>query len=172
MNQPFIKLGTTLIVATSLALGAFAQESKPLGVSARLGLFFPSSNAAQDEGANWLGIGLDYKLGDLKSGAAKGYNASYGLSLDYFNKGDFRSLPILLTYTGRQERFYYTVGGGVSLNKVAQGGGSRSDTEFAYAVGLGVDFTRFNQPMFAELRWMGNSDSTLSGFGVFVGIRF
>lgn len=172
MTRTLFSLGSVLALGAALSTGAIAQETKPVGLSARLGFFFPSSSDAQDAGKNWLGLGVDYKLGDLRAGAKAGYVASYGVSVDYFNKGDYRSVPILLTYYGRQERFYYLAGAGVSLNKVPSGSGSRSETEFAYAVGVGVEFSRFNQPLFAELRWLGNSESSLSGWGVFVGIRF
>ena len=40
--------------------------TKPLGLSVRAGLMFPSTKAARDVGSQWFAAGADFKLGDLK----------------------------------------------------------------------------------------------------------
>jgi hypothetical protein len=52
----------SLIAATAISP---AQESKPVGLSVRVGIFWPSSNTAKAEGKTWIGFGAEYKLGDL-----------------------------------------------------------------------------------------------------------
>lgn len=158
-----------VIAILAVAGGTFAQEVKPLGLSVKLGLFYPSSSVAQTAGDNWFGFGVDYKLGTLTAMSREGYMASYSLSVDLFQKGDFRATPILLNYTGRSSsQIYYLAGAGVSLNKKPGGDG----TDFAYALGLGYEFTRFKLPTFAEVRWLGNGDSDLNGWSINVGVRF
>lgn len=169
MNKKSVILAVAAVATCFSAVSSgFAQEMKPVGLSIRLGLLFPTADRAQDAGKSWFGAGFDYKLGDLKSKSRDGYMASYSLSADVFQKGDFRAAPILLNYIGRSKQTYYIAGAGVSLNDVPGGG----KTEFAYSLGVGIDFNRFNMPCFAELRWLGNANSDLNGWGLFAGVRF
>lgn len=169
-----IKTFVSLLGAVSLVAIAPAQESKPVGLSVRVGLFWPSSNIAKSEGKNWISFGAEYKLGDLKFGNNQpGYSSSYSVSVDYFAKGDFRNTPILVNYIGRKDQFYYLAGAGIGLTRVRESlNNVESHTEFAYQIGVGYDFTQGNAPLFAEVKYIGSSDSRLAGFGAFVGIRF
>lgn len=164
----------TWIVLTLLSLSALsaAQATKPIGLSVRLGLFYPTSSVAQDEGKSWFGGGVDYKLGDLPSSKVQGYSASYTVSLDMFSKGDFRSVPILANYVVRRNDLYFFGGAGVSFTRTRKGADTENSTELAFQVGVGYEVRRGNLPLFGELKWMGNAESDLSGFGVFVGVRF
>jgi hypothetical protein len=101
-------------------------------------------------------------VGMGKSGAA------LSLSLDYLNKGGFRTVPVLLNYTLRSSEFYYGVGLGMSFTKIP---GLGDKARLAYAATLGYEFQTGKTPLFIEARYFGNEKKELNGFGVFVGIR-
>ncbi|MCE9558901.1 MAG: outer membrane beta-barrel protein [Armatimonadetes bacterium] len=168
------------IISLSLivvCVSAFAQESKPVGLSARIGLFLPTAQAAKNAGKQWFGFGLDYKLGDIKyAKEGDSSSASYGISLDYINKNDFRMVPVTYTYTVRtQEGFYYKAGLGVAMIKEPRTGatpGTDSKTAFAYQLGVGMDVKAVSMPAFVEVKYFGSSRSNLNGLGAFFGVRF
>jgi hypothetical protein len=169
------KIFLVSILAVSAAL-SFAQESKPMGVSARLGFFLPTAEAARKAGKQWLTFGFDYKLGDLKYEAASGKAASYGVSVDYASKGDFTQVPVVLMYTSTLEGgFYYLGGAGLNFTKSISKGTNpkkESKTGFAYQVGIGMEIKGQKLPAFAEIKYMGSSRSNLNGLGIFGGVRF
>lgn len=154
---------------------AFAQEAKPLGLSARIGMFYPSNDKAKKAGKQWLSGGLEYKLGDLKfaSGNSK-YSAGYSISADIMQKKDYRNVPILLNYVGRLEGgVYYSGGAGVSMvRELTTGGNKKNSTAFGYQVSLGYEFSKSAMPTFIEAKYFGSSKSHLNGFGIFIGARF
>lgn len=173
-----MKLGiTALIVSAGLVAASTAvsaQQTKPVGLSARVGIFWPSSNQAKNQGRTWLAFGVEYKLGDLKFGSNDpGYASSYSISVDYFSKGDFRNTPLLINYIGRKDQFYYVAGAGIGFTRVRETQFElRNHTEFAYQIGVGYEFIHSNAPLFVELKYIGSGDSRLAGFGGFVGVRF
>jgi hypothetical protein len=166
-----IKMMGLLAVTASMIGFAQAQETKPIGASMRLGIFYPAESQAQAAGKSWFSYGFDYKLGDLKYGGT-GYSASFGLSVDFFNKGGFRSVPVNLNYIGRVDKYYYFAGAGVNFGKVRDGSTFESKTAFGYQLGMGYEFSKMQMPLFAEVKWIGSSESQLAGWGVFAGIRF
>lgn len=164
------------IAAVATVSTAHAQYQKPIGVSVRAGLFFPTNGTARDSASTWFTVGADYKLKDLKVSGAPGmqYGGSLSLSLDFYGKGDYSNLPLLLNYTGRFEsNFYYTVGAGIGFNRVPKaGGGTASGEDFVVGVAAGYDFVRGGTPLFVEGRYYGSNESALNGFSLVGGIRF
>jgi hypothetical protein len=74
---------------------------------------------------------------------------------------------------GRNQEFYYTAGVGLGFTETPDGlGGTESDTELAYALGVGYDFTQGQTPFFVELKYIGSGKSELNGFGLYGGVRF
>lgn len=161
------------LATLALATGAFAQETRPFGLSVRAGFFFPASQEAEREAKTWVTAGLEYKLGDLRfRDAESDYSAQYSISVDYFGRGDFRSVPVLANYVGRFDQLYYSVGAGVSFARAPQSFTRVSNkTEFAYSLAVGYDFTRGTTPFFVEGRYHGNGDSRLAGFALLAGVR-
>jgi hypothetical protein len=158
---------TLSAVALAAAVPAMAQETKPIGLAVKAGLFFPSDATAKTAGKNWFAFGVDYKLKDLNVGMGKS-SGSLSLSLDYLNKGGFRSVPVLVNYTLRSSEFYYGVGAGVSFTRIP---GLSDKTRFAFAATLGYEFQTGKTPLFIEARYLGTEKKELGGFGVFVGVR-
>ena len=73
----------------------------------------------------------------------------------------------------RNEQIYLSGGAGIGFGHVpATGGGSKTDTEFAFQLSVGYDFVKAQTPLFVELRYFGSSESKLTGFGIYGGIRF
>ncbi len=164
-----------LVVAgsTMMAGNAYAQETKPLGLSVRAGFFLPTNRAAKNAGENWLSFGLEYKIGDLKFGPTNpGYVNSYSISVDYYNKGDFRNVPVMLNYIGRGETIYYFAGAGVGFSRLTIGTNVLNSTDFAYQMGIGYEIMRGKTPIFFEAKYVGSGESRLAGWGLFVGTRF
>jgi opacity protein-like surface antigen len=167
----------TMMVGAGLLLGAavptMAQEVRPIGLSARIGLFLPSDSGTRNTSDDaWFAAGVDYRLRDLPS-TVNGRTSALTLSLDYAAKNEYRVLPVLVNYQLRQNELYFFGGVGIGFSRVDRGiFGGDSDTTFAYQVGLGYDFQQGATPLFVEAKFMGNEKSDLNGFGLFAGIRF
>lgn len=161
-----------------LAAPTFAQTTKPMGVSAKVGLFFPTANRAKSQGKQWLGVGAEYKLGDLKVANENDlYSAHYSVSFDYFSKGSFTTFPLLANYVGRlQEGIWYSAGAGLNFTRElsTQGGTTTRESKvgFAYAVGVSYDIKGQSMPMFVEAKYHGSSRSQLNGLILSLGVRF
>ncbi len=162
MNKRIVAL---TLVAAALAVPALAQD-KPVGISVRIGLFAPSDAAARGAGQSWLAVGADFKLRDL-SFRGRHSPSEIGISMDYASKGGFRTLPVLLNYTSHMGETYFTLGAGFAFSN-----DSTSDsTRFAYQGALGYDFQRGNNPLFVEVKYLGNERAVLNGFAIFLGAR-
>lgn len=161
------KFGLTTAALAALTIPAFADYDDPHGVSVRAGIYYATGAAKAAEGQNWFTIGVDYKLGSLGY-SSDGYNANYSLSVDYYGKGSYSNMPILLNYTGRTDGFYYTAGAGLAFVHMP----GNSDMEFGYQFAIGKDFDLGKQPVFLEVRYFGTSQDELNGFSISAGIRF
>jgi hypothetical protein len=164
------------IVAAMALLGLSAvspaQETRPIGLSIRAGGFFPSTSDARDESDVWFTAGIEYKLKDLYFNEAKGDTSHLSLSLDWYESGDYRGLPLLVNYVGTKNQFFYSVGAGVSFAKWVNGVGSTDeDTIFGYSVALGYQFQQGQTPVFVEARYFGAEKSDLNGLAFSVGVR-
>jgi len=164
---------TLMILALGCAaLSASAQETKPMGMSFKIGNFWPSSGEARTAGGSWIGFGFDMKLRDLKYANSGRQSTMLTLSGDVLNKNNFRNAPILLNYVSRTDKMYTLAGAGASFAKWRSGSENESGVIFAYSLGVGMDLQQGGMPMFAELRYLGTMESKLNGFGLFLGVRF
>ncbi len=171
-----------LVASLVAALGtvAMAQGTKPAGISLRAGIFWPTDSVTKNAGKTWFGGGIEYKLGDLKfANSATDYSAQYSISADWYEKSDYRNIPVLINYIGRTKEFYYFGGVGVGFtretifNAAGTRTGTQTKTALAYQAGVGYDFGSSTQtPVFLEAKYVGSSRTKLNGFGVFVGVRF
>lgn len=173
-----MKKTATLALASLLAVGVVSQASaqyvKPLGLSVRVGLFYPSNGDARDaEGQGWFAGGIEYKIGDLHFDTKNPQmSASWSISLDYYGKGSYNNVPLLVNYVARNGSIYFGGGAGIGFGRVPKVGGATTDTEFAFQLSAGYDFVKMQTPLFIELRYFGSSESKLTGFGIFGGLRF
>ena len=169
------KIGATFLATACVAAFAVqgsAQESKPVGLSLRAGVFFPSDSSARAEADAWLAFGAEFKIKDLHFGEQQAsYSSMLSISADYMSKGSFHNTPVLLNYVGRVNQLYYTAGAGLGFSEVPSGLGSLSDTQFAYSLAVGYDFQQARMPVFLEARYFGSSETRLNGFVAYLGVR-
>lgn len=166
MNTRGLALALSTVVIAGASVAAMADDVKPVGLSVRAGLFVPSDSGVRDAGSSWFGFGADFKLRDvtIRGGSAP---SELAISLDYATKGDFRIAPVTLNFTQHRGDLYYLFGAGIGFSKTA----TADSTKFAYVAGVGFDFSKGANPLFVEVRFHGNEDSTLNGFGVYLGTR-
>jgi hypothetical protein len=173
MNRKILTAAFAALAVFATALPAFAQETRPVGLSARAGVFLPTASAARNQSDAWFAGGLEYRIQEMRLGTMDAGTASHlALSVDFYGSGDFRHTPVLANYVVRQNEFFYSVGAGVGIGRVQVSQGSESRTRFAYQVGVGYDFQRGQNPMFIEAKYFGSAESELNGIGLYVGIRF
>lgn len=165
-----LRTGIVAVATAALVAPALADYQKPMNLSFRAGGFFAQGVPKNVEGTNWFTAGLELKLRDLSTGGAS--NAHYSVSLDYYGKGSYSNIPLLLNYVSRGDHFYWSAGAGVSFAHTPGVGGSDSEMEFAYQLSVGKDFVRNATPLFVEFRYFGSNVSDLSGFSLVGGIRF
>jgi opacity protein-like surface antigen len=155
----------------SIAANAAAQTTKPVGLSIRAGVDFPTSS---NRGGNntLFGAGLEFKLQNINAAGigAPNSNAHLSISADYYGKDSAYNLPVLLNYVGTNNEFFYSVGAGVSFSKGGNNNGN-NETGFGYQAGIGYNFAQSQTPLFMEAKYFGNSNSRLNAIGVYLGIR-
>jgi hypothetical protein len=141
-------LGASFVLAGATSVSA--QETRPIGLSLRGGLFF-------GEGDTDPAFGAEFKLKDVNwEGIGEGYLGSFTLSLDHF--GD--TTPAMLNFVARKNEWYWTGGAGFMMG---------DDPGLGFQLGLGYDFARGQTPLFVEGKyWFGSSRS---GLGVYLGVR-
>ncbi len=170
MNRKILVTAIGLL-SIGVASSALAQETKPVGLSLRGGIFFPSSSFSKDIGKQWFAAGAEYRLKEQSLGMP-GSNADLSISVDWYGKDNDSTVPVLLNFTGHNNEFYYTAGAGFGMNRQpAAGGGTDSKTKLAYQFGIGYNFQQGRSPLFVEARYWGNSESDLNGIAVYLGIR-
>ena len=154
----------------ALAAAGFAQESKPLNLSVRVGVFQPSNGSARDEGKSWFAIGAETRIKNLGvSMTHPGMNSYFTISADSYGKGDFHAVPVLLNYVVRNNELYFTGGAGVSFIDEP---GESANTRAAFALGAGWDFQKGKTPLFVEAKYfIHSSNDRLNGLGLYVGVR-
>ena len=155
-----------LLVAVPSA--ASAQTNGPTGISARIGLFFPTSNLARNLGQNWFAFGADYKLNTANMSAPTEDTLAYlSVSADYYTKGGSSALPIALNYNVRASQIVWSAGIGLDIVRFGA-----NTSGFAAQVGAAYEFGPGPTPFFVQAKYFFSSKSDLNGFGVFLGARF
>lgn len=162
--------------AVVLAVSASAQTSKPMGLSVRAGLLWPTSEFGRDQGRTWFGIGGEFKLKDATFGVTdRASSGMLSISADYYGKGAGSAFPVLLNYVGMNNEFFYSFGAGITFSRdeevVAGVAQSRNQTNFGYQLGLGYNFQHGQNPLFVEAKYFGSGNSNTNALGLYVGIR-
>jgi hypothetical protein len=165
------KLTTVLLAGLALgaAMPAMAEETKPMGLSIRAGVFFPSSGVAKAAGNTWFGGGLDYKIETkVKGPKVEGMSTGFSLSADYLSKSSLHLIPVMVNYVASQNQVFYEAGIGAAFTN----DGIENKTQFGYQLGLGYNLSQMKMPIFIEAKYFGTTGSSqFNGFAVFLGIR-
>ena len=162
-----------IAVFTIVTLGAIAaaQDSSTL-ITLRVGFDYPVSGSTRNAVKEFYGIGLQRKVST--AGRSDSYNTDLEISIDYYGRGDFRHVPILLNYVGYSTRgtTFWSVGGGFGFIKRPIVGGTESIGRLAYQAGVGINLTSGATASFLELKYFGSELSQLNVFGLYYGVRF
>lgn len=162
-------------------LGATNAQGQQMGVSAKVGSFFPGHSEGRDAGSQWVSFGLEYRVRTLSMSMTEPASSTgLTISADFFQAGDYRNIPVLLNFVSETGDVYWAFGAGVGFGKTQEVETSGSSTIFttesrtnvAYAMRVGYNITRGASPMFVELGYQGSSEARLSGFSAMVGTRF
>lgn len=152
---------------------AGAQTNGPAGISARLGVFFPTSDVARAASKNWFAFGADYKLQGVNVAPARGEYASYlSISGDFYEKGNLRAIPVAVNYNVRAQQLVFSGGIGMDFVRI----GSSDKSGFAGQLGATYEFANSGKttvnPFFVQAKYFFSSKSDLNGFGLYLGYRF
>ncbi|AIE86925.1 hypothetical protein [Fimbriimonas ginsengisoli] len=150
---------------------ANAQTNGPSGISARIGVFFPTNDLARDIGKTWFAFGADYKLKEIPAPEANGHVSYISITGDYYEKDGVRAIPIALNYNIRVNQLVFSAGLGVDFVRIGT-----SSTGLSGQLGATYEFansgsTSYN-PFFVQAKYFFSSKSDLNGFGVYAGYRF
>jgi hypothetical protein len=165
MNRKVLAIALGGVALGAMALPAYAQTSKPLGLSIRAGVVFPTTN-----GSNTVlfGGGLEYALSNSSTGnMGLGSNGHLSISADYYGKNGAYAIPIMVNYVGTANEFYYTIGAGITDSNDSV----NSSWNFGYTAAVGINFSQSQTPFFLEGRFWGNSDSRFNAIGAYLGVR-
>ncbi len=172
--KKLLTISALTVACACAAVPAFAEGGypNPVGVSFRIGEFYPSETDTQhNAGTNWFSAGFDYKLTGIKrpSFLPKGH---FSISLDYTSRESYRSVPLLLNYTSGKI-VYASVGAGVTFARFPQDDGNINDRiRFAYSAAIGWTFSQGEIPLFVEARYFGSEMPRVGGVAAYVGARF
>lgn len=175
MDRRVLKVAMAAAI-TTLAVPLFAQESKPVGLSVRAGLIFPTSGYGRDVGRTWFGVGGEFKVRDMGFGTMdRGMASHLSVSLDWYGKGEASAVPLMLNWVGNQNQIYWSAGAGLAFTRDEETVGGvvrgRNRTNFGFTLGVGYNFQTGTNPFFVEGRFWGNSNSNLNALGAYVGVR-
>jgi hypothetical protein len=167
------KIGTLALGVVLMAGGAtaMAQDShQPAGVSARIGLFFPTDAAPRRVADNWFAFGVEYNLSTRVNPL---HADRMTISLDHVSRGDYRSVPLLVNLYRHHGQMYFGAGVGVAFSRYPRGLDVDDRARLGYQFTVGHEFGNAGSyPIFLEGRFLGNERAELNGFGIFAGVRF
>lgn len=168
------KLAGVGLGVMAMAAVAGAQTNGPTGLSARIGVFSPTSSFARDLGKTWFGLGVDYKLNNIAlTQAATGMPSYLGLSLDYYSHGSNSNIPVVLNYNVRSGQFVYFAGAGVDFYNIddLSDSGTGLDLQAGVTYEFGAAGTA-SLPLFLQAKYFYSAKEELRGFGIYAGVRF
>jgi hypothetical protein len=166
------QISKAIAVAISIGVGAaaMAQTNGPTGFSARLGIFFPTNSDSRDVASTWLGFGADYKIATQSVSSVTPGNPAYlSISGDWYGSHDVSSVPLALNYNVRSDQLVWSVGLGPEFRHL----GGDNAVGISGQVGVAYDLANnTTTPVFIQGKYFLSSKSELSGFGLYVGVRF
>ena len=162
-----------IAICTIVMLGALAvAQDSSTPISLRLGLGYPVIASTRNTAKEFYGFGLQRKVSSV--GTSEHYDTDLELSIDYYGRGDFRHIPILLNYVGKSKRgdTFWSVGGGFGFIKRPIIGGTESVGRIAYQASVGMNLSSGATTSFVELKYFGSELSELNTLGLYYGVRF
>jgi hypothetical protein len=159
------------VVAAAAAVSIAGAQATPSGISARIGMFLPTNSLASDLGHTWFSFGGDIKLSTMSASVpVAGTEAFFGISADYYSHGSDSDIPVALTYNVKQGPIAFGVGVGPEFRNA--GDLTSTGVGIAEQVSFSYEISKMAMPIFLEAKYFLSSKSELSGFGLYVGMRF
>ncbi len=163
------KMGAMAAAAGCMAIAG--AQATPSGLSVRLGLFLPTSSDARIISSSWINFGADYKLSTLSFKIPGVDLQSYfSVSADYFTHSGDNDLPVALNYNLRQGSIVYSAGIGPEFRNA--GDLTSTGVGLGEQIGVSFDLGAGPMPIFIQGKYYFSSKPELSGFGVYVGVKF
>lgn len=162
-----------LAVCTIVMLGALAvAQDSSTPISLRLGFDYPVIASTRSAAKEFIGIGMQRKVSSIS--VSENYTTDLDLSIDYYGRGNFRHVPILLNYVGHSRKgdSYWSVGGGFGFVKRPVGLGTESVGRLAYQGTIGMNLSTGETASFVEVKYFGSELSQLNALGIYFGVRF
>lgn len=133
----------------------------------RGGIFMPATGDGRSQGSTWTSFGVDFdvtrflKLGPLEN--------TMFLSIDFYERGSARNLPISLNYKWSALSVYGYVGAGIGFHRGPTGGESAG---LGFQAGVGLPFGIGPLPTFVEAKYFLSPHDSTRGIGLYLGVRF
>ncbi|MBI1334164.1 MAG: hypothetical protein JST12_20340 [Armatimonadetes bacterium] len=162
-----------LAVSTIVMLGAMAvAQDNPTPITFRIGFDYPVIGSTRNNEKEFYGIGFQRKISDVRS--SEMYDSSLELSLDYYGRGNYRHIPILLNYVGQSKNgnTFWSVGGGLGFIKQPTATGTESIARAAYQASVGLNLTSGQTASFVEVKFFGSESSAVNAYGIYYGVKF
>jgi hypothetical protein len=160
------------VIAAAVAFaGTAAAQTAPSGLSVRVGMFLPTNSLASDLGSTWFSFGADIKLSTLSASVpVVGTEAYFGISADYYSHGSDSDIPVALTYNVKQGPLGFAAGIGPDFRN--SGDLTSTGVGIGEQLSIKYDIIKVGVPIFVEGKYFFSSKPELSGFGLYVGIKF
>jgi hypothetical protein len=168
MNNKTIMATLGAIALTVAALPAHAQTSTPTGLSLKIGVLYPTDSGVRKATSNtWFLGGLEYRFKD-RPVTTPDMKSHLSISADFASHSNDNIIPVLINYVMDQQQTFWEIGAGAAWLHAP----GTTETKFAYQAGFGFNFAKGPTPAFAELRYIGTSESRANGVVADVGVRF
>lgn len=161
-----------LAVAAAFGLLAqtFAQESKPLNLSFKLGNFKPQFSGARSDEDKWPAFGIETRFKNLGVSTSNPGTSTYlTISVESAGSGDWRTTPLMLNLVARTNELYLFGGAGVAFSEEPR---ESDSTRIGFQVGAGWDFLQGKTPLFVEAKYfVTTKNDHFNGYGIYLGVR-
>ena len=166
MVNRFAKFGVMSLILGCAAFASAQVDTKTLTI--RAGVFLPANGDAADNGKTWTSLGADVKVVPFAINS-KSTNGYYSVSLDYYEKNDWRSIPLTINYNVVEGKLVYFGGLGVSSTKIAGAGERLVSTG---TVGATYELGAYAAHDFTfTAKYFFTSRAEFNGFGFYVGVK-
>ncbi len=162
-----------IAVFTIVMLGALAAaQDSSTPITLRLGVDYPTIASTRSQAKEFYGLGLQRKISSM--GSSEHYTTDLELSIDYYGRGNFRHIPVLLNYVGYSRRgdSFWSAGAGFGFIKRPVGLGTESVGRLAYQVSIGLNLSSGPTASFVELKYFGSELTDVNAVGLYYGVRF
>ncbi len=177
MHKGMLLMSALALVATlTVATPASAQDNELQGFSVSAGVFYPTKSAVRKATDDvWLNVNLGYTFQTSEPNES-GYYYDLGVMVGYYGSGDIYNIPVMATFTGYiNPQFFYRAGAGVGFTKqfrTGLAGATKNESNFAYMIELGYNFSAGTTPIAITVGYQGVSGANDQFTGLTFNLHF